>query len=508
MNQFKNLGLSENLLKAIEEMGFETPSEIQGNAIPILNGEDRDFIGLAQTGTGKTAAFGLPLLDKIKSEDKVIQALILAPTRELGQQISQQLKLFGKHLGNINTMAVYGGASIGDQIRQLKKSQHILIATPGRLNDLIRRKAVQLNSVKYLILDEADEMLNMGFKEDLDAILSQTPDSKFTWLFSATMPNEIKKIVNTYMDNPIEVKINPKNLVNTNIGHYFVKVHAKDKTEALIRFLEMEPDMRGIVFCRTRIDAQSLSEGLIKKNYPVDSLHGDLSQSQRDRVMTRFKSGDLHVLVATDVAARGIDVNDLTHIFHFSLPDGKEFYTHRSGRTARAGKKGVSIAFIGPRENNKIARIANLLKIQFNQLTIPDSHSVRAKRIESWCKNVSEYNTDKIPDSLVDVAYRELGKLHKEELIKKFISVELHKIGNISNHDLNPKDVVVVKEEDKKNKSKSGRPGRKRRQKNGNGFKSFMEKDKGRESFNSSAKGKKKKKVSKKKKTKKKSASN
>ncbi|NNC94972.1 MAG: DEAD/DEAH box helicase, partial [Chitinophagales bacterium] len=324
-------------------MGFENPTEIQEAAIPFLVDGDDDLIGLAQTGTGKTAAFGLPLLNRIDYNNKDTQALILAPTRELGQQIAEQLQQFSKHLRKVKILPVYGGASISHQIKAIKKGQHIIVATPGRLVDLIKRKVVNLNTVRFLILDEADEMLNMGFKEELDQILFETPAEKLTWLFAATMPKEIKKIVHKYMDDPVEVRVNQKNVVNKNIEHQFAVVKHSNKTEALTRFLDMDPDMRGVVFCRTKRDTQDLAEDLMSRGYKADAIHGDLNQPQRDRVMKRFKSHDLHVLVATDVAARGIDVNDLTHVFHFTLPDDHAYYTHRSGRTARAGKTGISI---------------------------------------------------------------------------------------------------------------------------------------------------------------------
>ncbi|MCL4152869.1 UNVERIFIED_CONTAM: hypothetical protein GTU68_046648, partial [Idotea baltica] len=290
MDTFKALGLSDEVLRALEDLGFETPSEIQQQSIPQLLADDKDFIGLAQTGTGKTAAFGLPLLEQIDTNIKATQALVLAPTRELGQQIAQQLVAFSKYQKKVNVLAVYGGAAIYNQIKALKKdTQHVIIATPGRLLDLINRKAIKLDQVKYVVLDEADEMLNMGFKEDLDSILSFTPEEKSTWLFSATMAKEIKKIVKKYMSDPIEVRINATNKVNVNIEHQFVAVKQSNKSEALTRFLDMNPNMRGLVFCRTKRDTQGLAEELLAKNYQADALHGDLSQAQRDRVMKRFK---------------------------------------------------------------------------------------------------------------------------------------------------------------------------------------------------------------------------
>jgi ATP-dependent RNA helicase DeaD len=387
---FQQLGLSDEILRAIEDLGFESPTEIQKQAIPKLLSDNRDFIGLAQTGTGKTAAFGLPLLERIDPEQGVTQALILAPTRELGQQIAEQLHIFSKYMDRVNVLAVYGGAAITNQIKALRKPQHIIIATPGRLIDLMKRKAVKLHELRCLVLDEADEMLNMGFKEELDKILKQTPEDKMTWLFSATMPNEIKRIVKNYMDNPFEVRVNTKNEVNSNIEHQFVMVKRENKLAALGRFLEVDKDMRCLVFCRTKMDTQNLSDELQRRNYKVDAIHGDLSQAQRDRVMKKFKSHNLEILIATDVAARGIDVNDLTHVFHHTIPDETSYYTHRSGRTARAGKKGTSIAFISGREGHRVKRLERELGITFNKVLVPETEDVASKRIEDWCMEVLE----------------------------------------------------------------------------------------------------------------------
>jgi ATP-dependent RNA helicase DeaD len=319
LESFDHLGLSAPILKAIGQLGFETPTEIQNQAIPVLLEGNRDFIGLAQTGTGKTAAFGLPLLDLLDPNESHIQALILAPTRELGQQIAQQMALFAGQIKGLKTVAVYGGASISDQMRQLRSPCHVVIATPGRLIDLAKRKALKLDQIKYLVLDEADEMLNMGFKEELDTILEFTPDTKQTWLFSATMPSEIRRMVKQYMEDPFEVRIDPGTSVNVNIEHQYALVRHTDKLEAMCRFLDLDPDLYGVVFCRTKRDTQNLAEDLLKEGYRADALHGDLSQHQRDRVMQRFKRRELQVLIATDVAARGIDVNDLTHVFHASI---------------------------------------------------------------------------------------------------------------------------------------------------------------------------------------------
>ena len=426
---FKQLGLSNEILDAMTDLGFENPTEIQEQAIPQLLEKEKDFIGLANTGTGKTAAFGIPLLEHIDPSNKVTQALVLAPTRELGQQIAEQLQLFAQYLHKINILAVYGGAAITNQIKALRKQQHIIIATPGRLIDLISRKAIKLENLRFLVLDEADEMLNMGFKEDIDKILSFTPADKLTWLFSATMPPEIKKIVNKYMDHPIEVKVNVNTQVNVNIEHQYIVVKQADKAEALTRFLDIHPDMRGLVFCRTKRDTQNLAEELLKKNYKADALHGDLSQTQRDRVMKRFKIRDLNLVIATDVAARGIDVDDLTHIFHFTMPDDHSYYTHRSGRTARAGKTGISIAFVNIRERSKIELFEKKLGISFKKIPIPSSEEIADVRIEKWCQQIIDKETkEKISPKLLEKANMIFEKLSKEELTAKLLVNELEKL--------------------------------------------------------------------------------
>ncbi len=435
---FRKLGLCPEIVKVIAEQGFDEPTDIQVQSVPYLLSEDRDFIGLAQTGTGKTAAFGWPLLERVESFDGSTQALILAPTRELGQQIAQQLDLFGKYLDHINMLAVYGGAPISRQIKALRQPQHIIIATPGRLLDLINRKAIKLHRLKYLVLDEADEMLNMGFKEDLDKILSHTPADKLTWLFSATMPREIRHIVKAYMSNPIEAKIRDKNEVNINIAHQFAIVHRAQKVEALARCLDINTEMRGIVFCRTRRDTKDLAESLLAKNYKADAIHGDLSQPQRDRVMRRFRSQELQLLVATDVAARGIDVDDLTHVFHYTLPDDIAYYTHRSGRTARAGKKGTSVVFADPGDKRRLQHLEKRLSISFEQILIPSGKEIAALRMEQWClKMLSTKTKGTVDPAILERAYLLFGNLSKEELIQKMVAGELHRLGLDRSRDIN-----------------------------------------------------------------------
>jgi len=438
LTSFKKLGLSKNILKVLEELGFEKPTEIQEQSIPILLEQDVDLIGLAQTGTGKTAAFGLPLLERIDTSKKATQGLILAPTRELGKQIAEQLKIFSKYQEKLNVLPVYGGANISEQIRALKKTQHVIIATPGRLIDLIKRKAVKLDQLEYLILDEADEMLNMGFKEEIDKILSYAPEEKITWLFSATMPSAIKKIVKKYMDDPIEVKVNTKNEVNKDIEHQYIAVKTKDKESALCRFLDLDENLRGVVFCRTKRDTQDLATSLLAKNYKADALHGDLSQAQRDRVMKRFRKTDIKVLIATDVAARGIDVNDLSHVFHFSLPDDNAYYTHRSGRTARAGRKGISISFINGREGYKIKRLEQALGIEFKKVLIPDGKDIATIRVQDWAKElVDQKKKSQADDELLAQVEEIFEDISKEELIIKLVNLQLKKLNIGVDEDLN-----------------------------------------------------------------------
>ncbi|UII31426.1 DEAD/DEAH box helicase [Fulvivirga ulvae] len=431
MTNFSDLGLSPSLLKVLPELNLETPTKIQQKAIPILiNEADRDFIGLAQTGTGKTAAFGLPLLDAIDVDAKGTQALVLAPTRELGQQIAQQIQAFSKYLKGVRVQVVYGGAAITPQIKALKNTPHIIIATPGRLLDLIKRKAINLSAVKHVVFDEADEMLNMGFRDDIDDILSYTQGEKSTWLFSATMAGEIRDIVNKYMNNPSEVKIDTGTLVNQNIDHQYFVTKAKDKTNLLERIIELEPDMRGIVFCRTKRDTQELAQQLQSKGLPVDAIHGDLSQSQRDQVMKRFKNHSLEFLIATDVAARGIDVNDLTHVIHHSIPDDLEYYTHRSGRTGRAGKKGISLAIVTSSEQRKLKSLEKRLKLNFTPYQLPSAVKVQNEKLQSWAKNIAllDIDTDAVLPHKDDVEPI-FASLSKSELIDKLIMTQLNSMG-------------------------------------------------------------------------------
>ena len=346
MNPFEQLGLETPILKAITDMGFETPSEIQQKAIPTLLGEDTDMVALAQTGTGKTAAFGFPLLQKINTDSKHTQGLILSPTRELCLQIASELKNYAKYLPQINVVAIYGGASIDDQAKQLKKGAQIIVATPGRMQDMIKRNFVDITNISYCILDEADEMLNMGFYEDINAILSYTPQDKSTWLFSATMPNEVAKIARKFMRKPIEITVGTRNQASNTVQHEYYLVNGRHRYLALKRLADANPDIFSVVFCRTKRDTQAVAEKLIEDGYNAAALHGDLSQNQRDLVMKSFRARQIQMLVATDVAARGIDVDDITHVIHYQLPDEIETYNHRSGRTGRAGKSGISMVIL------------------------------------------------------------------------------------------------------------------------------------------------------------------
>ncbi|AGC77694.1 ATP-dependent RNA helicase DeaD [Nonlabens dokdonensis] len=429
MKNFEALGLTQPLLDGLAEMGFESPTEIQQQAIPILLKHDGDFIGLAQTGTGKTAAFGIPLLELMDTSSKDTQALILAPTRELAQQICRQIEAMSQKMGKLNVVPVFGGASIMGQIKDIRRGAQVIVATPGRLMDLMKRREVKLDALRFLILDEADEMLNMGFREDIDFILSKTDVGRNIWLFSATMAREIKKIVDTYMKNPEEVRINREDIVNTNISHQYVQLKARDKTEALRRMLDFDQDMFGVVFCRTKRDTQNVADELNNNGYSTEALHGDMSQAQRDAAMKRFRNKNLKLLIATDVAARGIDVDDITHVIHFALPDDPEFYAHRSGRTARAGKKGESIALITKGDMRKLKFMEKKLSISFDRGEIPALEAITQKRISRWTENLKGQEINpKISDELFEEVKASLEDVSKDELIGKFLTKEYNSI--------------------------------------------------------------------------------
>ncbi|MDN3550280.1 DEAD/DEAH box helicase [Mucilaginibacter aquaedulcis] len=428
MNPFIQLGIRHDIVNAISELGFENPTPIQEQSIPVLLTGSNDFVGLAQTGTGKTAAFGLPLLELLDFEENHPQALVLCPTRELCLQITNDIKNYAKQMNNVHVVAVYGGASISDQLRQIKRGVQIVVATPGRMLDIINRKAIDFSQVKFVVLDEADEMLNMGFQEDIDNILSTTPDEKKTWLFSATMPAEVRRIAKKYMDEPFELTMGTKNTGNANIEHEYYIVRARDKYAAFKRIVDFNPDIFGIVFCRTKIETQDIAEALIKDGYNADSLHGDLSQQQRDKVMKRYRERNLQLLIATDVAARGIDVNDVTHVINYSLPDEVENYTHRSGRTARAGKTGVSIAIVNAKELGKIRQIERVIGKKFVKAEIPSGFDVCEKQLFSIVHKVHNVtvNEEQIEQYLPRII-EEFKDVSKEDFIKRFASIEFNR---------------------------------------------------------------------------------
>ncbi len=419
MKDFEKLGLSQPLVENIETLGFITPTEIQAQAIPKLLEDNRDFVGLAQTGTGKTAAFGLPLLDLVDTSIFKTQALILAPTRELCLQISKELIQFGSHTQKLKIKSVYGGTDIVRQMREIKRGAHIIVATPGRLRDLLRRRAVDISEIGYVILDEADEMLNMGFKEEIDDILKNTPEEKLTWLFSATMPDDVRRIAKTYMSEPLELSVGEKNIGNEDIEHKYVIVRGSEKYEALKRFLDYKASMFGLIFTRTRRDATKLAESLSGDGYNADAIHGDLNQSQRDRVMASFRTGRIKILVATDVAARGIDVQDITHVFHYNIPEDLSFYTHRSGRTARAGKKGISLVLAHPKDMGLLRLLERKIKVRFSVAHIPTGREICQQRLLGQIKKIKDVSTSEEIQEFLPSIYEEFDGLSKEEIIEK-----------------------------------------------------------------------------------------
>lgn len=424
---FKELGLKSEVLKSIEELGFSTPTPIQEQAIPHLLGVHSDFVGLAQTGTGKTAAFGLPLINNINLDENRPQGLVICPTRELCLQISKDIAAYSKFT-DARTVAVYGGTDIRKQITDIKRGAHIIVATPGRLMDLVKRKAIELKHIDYVVLDEADEMLNMGFKEDIDTILEQTPPTKNVWLFSATMPKEVARISQNYQNDPLEVSIGHKNQSNENIEHIYYSVNERDRYGAVKRLIDFNPNIYGLIFCRTRHETASVAEKLGREGYNAEPLHGELSQAQRDRVMERFRSRDLQILVATDVAARGLDIDDITHVINYNLPDDIENYTHRSGRTARAGKKGQSMVLINKRENGKIRSIEKQMRMEFTKGVIPGPEDIVAIQLTKLMNKVlnTEVNEKDIEAFLPQI-YSTFESLSKEEIIQKFVSTEFNR---------------------------------------------------------------------------------
>ena len=430
MNTFQDLGLNQDLLLAIEDLGFSKPTDIQKKAIPILLEDDRDLVALAQTGTGKTAAFGFPMLQNINVDSRTTQGLILSPTRELCLQITNELKLYGKYYKGLNITAIYGGASITDQAKQVKKGAQIVVATPGRMKDMISRNMVDISKIEYSVLDEADEMLNMGFYEDITDILSHTPNDKSTWLFSATMPKEVAFIAKKFMYDPIEITIGNKNESTAQVSHEYYLVNARDRYLALKRLADANPDIFSVVFCRTKRDTQKVAEKLIEDGYSAGALHGDLSQNQRDLVMKAFRNKQIQMLVATDVAARGIDVDDITHVINYQLPDEIETYTHRSGRTGRAGKTGVSMVIVSKSEIRKIKSIERIIKKQFENKDIPSGMEICEVQLMSLAKKVHHTEINHDIDPYLDSINTLFEDTDKAELIKKFFSVEFTRFYN------------------------------------------------------------------------------
>ena len=453
MNLFEQLGLDEPILRAITDMGFETPSEIQQKAIPTLLEDDTDMVALAQTGTGKTAAFSFPLLQLIDTDSRLTQGLILSPTRELCLQIASELKNYAKYLPKVNVVAVYGGASIEEQARSLKKGAQIIVATPGRMQDMIRRNFVDISHINYCVLDEADEMLNMGFYEDITAILSHTPKEKSTWLFSATMPNEVARIARQFMRKPIEITVGTRNQASSTVQHEYYVVNGRHRYQALKRLADANPDIFSVVFCRTKKDTQAVAEKLIEDGYNAAALHGDLSQNQRDLVMKSFRARQIQMLVATDVAARGIDVDDITHVIHYQLPDEIETYNHRSGRTGRAGKSGISMVLVPKSELRKIKEIEKIIKQPFEQKALPTGIEICEIQLYHLANSLKNVEVNPAIDDYLPAIYKELQHIDREELIKKIFAVEFTRFFNYY------KNAEVLPEEDAKESKKGGDSG-------------------------------------------------
>ena len=429
MKTFEQLGVAPEIIRAIQELGFEQPMPVQEEVIPLLLVKTRDIIGLAQTGTGKTAAFGLPIIQKVDADQKVPQTLILCPTRELCLQISADLNDYSKYVDGVKVLPVYGGSSIDSQIRALKRGVQVIVATPGRLIDLLNRKTMSLDKVHTVVLDEADEMLNMGFTESIDDILSRVPEGRSMLLFSATMPKEISKITKKYMDNPTEIVIGRKNEGALNVKHVYYMVSARDKYLALKRIADYYPNIYAIIFCRTRRETQEIADKLIQDGYDADSIHGDLSQSQRDLVMGKFRNKSLQFLVATDVAARGLDVDDVTHVINYGLPDEAESYTHRSGRTGRAGKTGTSISIIHIKEKGKIAQMEKSMNKKFEKRSLPSGDVICEKQLFNLVDKIEKVKVNEQEiERLLPSIFRKLDWLEKEDIIKRIVSLEFNRL--------------------------------------------------------------------------------
>lgn len=467
---FEDLGLDSDLLQAVAGMGFTEPTPIQAQSIPVLLQGEKDFLGLAQTGTGKTAAFGLPLLQLIDPSKKFPQALIVCPTRELCMQITHELDLFKQHKKGIQVTAVYGGASITQQVRDLKRGTHIVVATPGRLIDLIERKAIDLENIKYVILDEADEMLNMGFQEDVEFILKNTINRDSIWLFSATMPPPIRKVVKTYMDSPAEVSVGKVNAGNKNIDHQYYIMNGHQRYEALKRLIDFNPGIYGLIFTRTKIDAQEITEKLVREGYDVDAIHGDLNQNQRDKVMGAFRSKALQLLIATDVAARGIDVTGITHVINYELPDDMEVYTHRSGRTGRAGNTGICLSLVTAREAGKIRMIEKMIQANFHRLEIPSGKDVCRKQFFHFMDGLLQADISHGDyETYLPLIMEKFRDISKEEILQRVVAKEFNRFLQYYENasDLNMKE----RRDDRKREPRSA-PGEDRREAKGRDFRS------------------------------------
>ena len=480
MNLFSESNLSPEIIKAVGELGYESPTEIQKQTIPFILSNIRDLIALAQTGTGKTAAFSLPILDMIDDTSRKIQLLVLAPTRELALQIAKDIKNYTKYLPNVKTTAVYGGSSITDQIRNLREKPQIIVGTPGRVIDLINRKALDFSQIHWLVLDEADEMLSMGFKDDLETILSETPETKQTLLFSATMNKEVERISKNYLTNPHRISVGSINAVKKNIKHEYYVVNYRQKKEALKRLIDANPNQYSIIFCRTKMETQDVADFLMQNGYAADALHGDLSQAQRDTVMKKFRLKNIDILVATDVAARGLDVNSLTHVIHYSLPDDPEVFVHRSGRTGRAGKDGISMALIKPEETRKLSQIKSQTKIEIVEKQIPKGEDIIKAQVAGVFEQLFTEHEDffDFDDSLIP----DLSNFSKEELVHQLLQFQLKDLALYykNNNDLAAQKLKAESETRESRRDRRGRDrdrdkgGRKSRKNNENMVRFFF----------------------------------
>jgi ATP-dependent RNA helicase DeaD len=477
---FEGLGLDPKLVQATDALGFKNPTPIQEQAIPVLLSGTKDLVGLAQTGTGKTAAFGLPLLQLVDVSKRHPQALIVCPTRELCIQIVNEVELFKKFSPGMHVLAVYGGTSIGLQIRDLKRGVQIVVATPGRLIDLIERKAINLEEISYVVLDEADEMLNMGFQDDIEFILKNTPKRDATWLFSATMPPEIKRVSKKYMNQPVEVTVGKVNTANKNIDHQYYVSSAHHRYETLKRIIDFNPGIYGIIFTRTKADAQAIAEKLTREGYDIDALHGDLTQQQRDKVMGEFREKTLQLLIATDVAARGIDVKDITHVINYELPDDVEVYTHRSGRTGRAGNTGICMSIVHSREIGKLKQIERLVQAPFHKLEIPTGKDVCRKQFFAFMEKLLNADISHGDyETYVPMLEEKFASVSKEEVLKRVAAMEFDRFLKYYENaeDLNVRERVRDFREprefgDRRDQGRQREPigrGRERREYNGNG---------------------------------------